>query len=258
MIVRSDLKSALREYKEHTKGMLTADDLSHIDRWLKKAMDPIWENVAEGITASGQFNNAIGGPLAVLVFYALSARRSAKEYNKLDVQLERHKAGRTRDDLLALASKMEDVVQSYLACKIAHEKHAPPPDADKHPAVLAREESLAWLQKDAQRIRERAAAKPKDPYDVDDFFEIRLSRQSKGQRHSESRAISIFVQYMVFLMRECIGKPRWHWVAALTNVAFPAAYVGEEEVRSRCKPTRRAERQKKPVHSNVKSDKKRL
>jgi hypothetical protein len=226
---------------------LTQEDRSHLDRWLEEASDPVWDELAGAITAFGWFSNTVGGPLSLVIHQAVLSRGIAAKDSRFDPKQELKKEERVRQDLLTLAEKMEDVVQSYLACKIAHEKHPPPPDADKHPAVLAREESLAWLQKDAQRIRKRAAKQPEDP--SEDFFGVRLRRQSSGQRRSGLRAIAIFVHHTVFLMRESTGKPRWPAVAALTNVAFPSADVDAEDVRSMCKPSTRAGRRKKPGHS---------
>jgi hypothetical protein len=241
------MTKTLRDARQRER--LTQEDRAHIDRWLKDASDPIWDELADAITAFGQFANTAAESLSLVVDYASLARRSAEKYRKFEPKQDRKKEERIKKDLLALAAKMEDVAATYLACRAAHESRPPSPDSDKHPAILARDESLAWLQKDAQRIREQAAKNPNDPYVTGFFSQIRVSRQTKGQKRSDTRAISIFVQDMAGFMREGTGKPRWATVAALTNVAFRSADIDDDAVRIMCK------RRKKPVHSKVTKDK---
>jgi hypothetical protein len=227
---------------------------------MKKASDRIWDKLADPITAFGAFFSGAEA-LSIVVHLALQNRRDAEKYSEFEPKQKLKIDKNKRDQLQALAEKMEDVVANYLACKTAHETggRPPPPDADdtyEDPTVGARKRSLDWLEKDAQRLRQLAAATPVDPYIVPSIFGVRFRRQRRGRERSNTREISIFVQEMAGFMREATGKPRWSTVAALTNVAFPSADVGEEEVRNFCRPTRRAERRKKPVHSNVKSGKK--
>jgi hypothetical protein len=225
---------------------LAQEDRAHLDRWMEVASDRVWDNLADAITAFGVFSEAEA--LSNVVWVALKDRREAEKYGKFDPKQKLKTDKKTRGQLQALAEKMEDVVANYLACRAAHEtgRRPPPPDADgtyEDPTVGARKRSLAWLEKDAQRLRELAA--------IPSISDSRISRQRRGQKRSNSREISIFVREMAGFMGEATGKPRWSTVAALTNVAFPSAEADAENVRIMCR-----ERRKKPVHSNAKSAKK--
>jgi hypothetical protein len=256
------LRIALRNFRK--QNGLSQPDRSHVDEWLEVAEDQIWATVADKLRGRRRGYVSITDPYAVLISEAVWARNIAEQYSKLDLKQERKQAKKgaeeTARDLRALAAKMEDVVNTYLACKAAHQRVAPPPDADpatfEPPLVAARKQSLAWLEKDAKRLRELAAFREGHPFLLFDFLAAPLSRQRAGHKRPESRAIRIFVQEMASFMKETIGTPMWTAVADLTNVAFPSANFEAEDVRLMCRPTKRAERRKKPVHSNVKSGKK--
>ena len=239
---------------------LTPEDRAHLDRWLKKTSDSVWDELAAAITSSSKCPRG-GEPLSLVVHQAILARRSAEDSRTINPERSRNAGKRRRAQLQELATKMKDLVRAYRACKAAHQTGgAPPPDADleiyEDPIVAARKQSLDWLDKDAERLRELATNEQKiDPYMVDDFFGVRASRQNRGSQRSDTRAIGVFVQHFEFFMREFIGEPRHAAIATLTNIAFPSAHVGEEEVRFYCRPTDRAGRRKKAVHSNVKDGK---
>jgi hypothetical protein len=257
----SALTKAIRDVRQQES--LTKKDRLHLDRWQRQADDPIWDDLAGAIAARGELFRSVDWASSLMVQYALRARRQAEEYGQFNPKQEHEKREQIKADLLALADKMENVVKHYLTCKTVHESgQPPPPDVDRYedPVIAMRKQSLAWLQKDAQRIRERAMAittTPSIPYDIGFHYEVLVRRQRRGRNRSESGVISIFVQDMAGFIRERIGKPRWSTIADLTNVAFPSVEVDEDAVRSMCKPTtREGRRKKRPVHSSTKSDKK--
>ena len=240
------------------REQLTLNDRAHLKTWGKRASDPIWDDLAAKIAAHGVFPT---DPLYFVVDHAIYARHTAEATSTPNPKREPQAHEREQARLLELADSMEELVKAYLAHPAAHQKGgAPPPEADlatyEDPAVALRKQSLAWLQKDAQRIRELAARKPTITDDIGLMWEVRVRRQKKGTKRSNAGAISIFVQDMAGLVKKVTGKPLWRAVAALTNVAFPLADVGEDDVRSMCKATTRTGRQKKPVHSGVGDGKK--
>jgi hypothetical protein len=110
-------------------------------------------------------------------------------------------------------------------------------------AQIKRESSLEWLEREAERLRERAETWHENKGSMEP---IRVSRQSGGKgKRDRSREIHYFVRSMVNIMDLCCGKPRHHAVAALTNIAFRRAEIDAEDVRSFCRPTTRAERRPK-------------
>jgi hypothetical protein len=229
---------------------------------MKKAGEPIWDKLAAAITAHS--NIYLNEPLFFVVQHAIEARQKGEDYSNFDPKQARKKVEQDDQELLTLANKMEEVVIAYLACRRAHNwGRAPPPDADDSyvdPSVALRKRSLAWLQEDAQRIRELApprARGPDYPHNIGGglFWDIHVRRQKTGKQRSNARAISIFVQDMAGFMKESTGRPLWKVVAELSDLAFPSAEpFTAEEVQSLCKPTTRAGRKKKPVHTGIGDD----
>jgi hypothetical protein len=245
---------------------LTQEDRAHLDRWMEKeeASNSIWDDLAAAIKAHGEFHYH-SGPLFIVVHQAILARREVKRYSDFDTKRAKKEAERISRDLVTLANKMEEVATAYATCTPAHQRGGPPPPEVESgpwedPVVTLRKQSLAWLQKDAQRIRDLATAKPTRPHDDIGFlWEVRVRRQKKGKKHSNSGEISIFVQDMAGLIKEATGKRFWNAVACVTNIAFPSREpLMADDVRVICKPTTRAGRRNKPVHSSVGEGKKRL
>jgi hypothetical protein len=257
----SAVTNALREARQNI--LLKQEDHSHLDRWDKQARESVWTDLADAITEFGE-----SWTLSAVIYVALWARNQAEFYETFDPKKERDKEEQSKRKLLALASQMEELAKAYLACEIAQVPElGPPPEgvdcdlAAFDPDATLRTQSLAWLQKDALRIRELAKEGPVARSDVSGS-NVRVTRQSKGPKRSNYRVIKVFVQHMLACMKVVTGKPRWHTVAALAEVAFPPEDseepLSDEDVRQLCKPTTRTGRRKKPVHSNVKSDKKPL
>ena len=143
-------------------------------------------------------------------------------------------------DLLALAEKMDVVVQHRQSCKKAqHLQRIPSPTG---PLPDLREEAeakqaLEWLGREAQRLRQLAknesAGEPNWDWGP---ITVRASRQSGGKgKRAHSREQGVFMQRMVNWMYQYCGKPRYNAVSLITNIAFPKADVVAEDVRSACR-----------------------
>jgi hypothetical protein len=98
---------------------------------------------------------------------------------------------------------------------------------------------VCWLRREAQRLIKESEI-PLDPN-----FDIGVSRQSggKGKRRA-SREIGVFVRTMVGSMQEHCSRPWYDAVASLANCAFPDDDLVAEDVRSLCRPRRRAGRRR--------------
>jgi hypothetical protein len=112
--------------------------------------------------------------------------------------------------------------------------------------------SLEWLEQQAKSLRRSTESEGADATWADvradiweEFVPVAVSRQSGGRgKRADSRALGLFIKQMVNLIYDICGNPRYGYVAALTNVAFPDAYFDAEEVRQKCKVRR-------PVHSET-------
>src|SRR5262249_47238012 len=114
------------------------------------------------------------------------------------------------------------------------------------PPVAEAKRSLGWLRREALRLRQLAEKQSLGERNWDwNRIPVHVSRQSGGKgKRNQSRKLGVFMQRMVNCMYECCGKPRYHAVATMTNIAFPDANVGAENVRSACRPTTRTGRRR--------------
>jgi hypothetical protein len=238
------LRNALRHFQR--LGWLKPNDRSFVDRWLQVADDPIWDQVAAAIAATGRVAGSSGSSHNVLVRKTILNRRLAEDFMKLDLKHELKKTREKKRRLKELADKMEDLIQTYRDCDGASEALGPT-------AFALRKNVFAWLEKDARRLHE-LAVEPKGPHIIGG---MRVSRQKRGRKRPDARAISVFVQHSSSFIEQACDKSLWRVIAELTDLAFPSPEpFNADEVRSMCRPTTRSGRRKKPAHSNAKSAKK--
>src|SRR5262245_727362 len=163
---------------------------------------------------------------------------------------EQQREQQERSDLLALAEKMEDVVRHRQSRRKAqHPQRVPSPwgPLPDLPQEAEAKRSLDWLMREAHRLRQVAekvsAGEPNWDWGP---IPVRVSRQSGGKgKRNQSRKLGVFMQQMVNRMYQWCGKPHYHAVAMMTNIAFPDADVVAENVRSACRPTTRTARRKR-------------
>ena len=244
------LGSALRYYLQQDK--LSEGDRAHLRRWLNEVDHPVWGQLAADTRKYGELPTFVEGPYSVFIGSALRARHFAQSKTDPPAVQRKRKQQREqqeRSDLLALANKMEDVVGHYQACRKAHHQQpVPSPSGVPLPPLLRLEmKQLEWLERNALRVRQLAervsAGEPNGDWDR---IPIHVSRQSGGKgKRKQSRELGVFMQKMVNCMYGCCGKPHYHAVAMMTNIAFPDADVVAENVRSACRPTTRTARRKR-------------
>jgi hypothetical protein len=241
------MKSALLNRLGYPKlgyPKLTEADRAHIKRWLAEVDDPVWEQIAADADAHDELAPFVDAPYSVFIGSALRLRHYVE--TKLDKpsllkKRERQRSEQKFADWNSLANSMDEVVQRYRG----FERNFPPPPP---PAQRESELLLAWLAREAQKVR-REAQRVLEP--ASDYFDlgpirVRVSRQSGGKRKRPySRELGVFMQSTVNSMYRICGKPRYHAVATITNIAFPAAKVTADDVRSACRPTTRAGRRRK-------------
>jgi hypothetical protein len=220
---------------------LSEADRAHLERWLDEADDPVWEQIAAEAESYVILLPLVDGPYSSFIGTALRLR------NYVETQLDKphllHKRERKRReqkfaDLMALATTMDEVVPRY--------RHLVPraPDPSGRPGEW--ELPLKWLKQEAKRIRHRAQDLLDPEPDYSWPRRVNVSRQTGGKRkRRHSREIGVFMQEMVNIMYSACGKPRYQAVAMIANIAFPAANVDADDVRSACRPTTRAGRRRR-------------
>ena len=246
------LGSALRYYLQQHK--LSERDRAHLKRWLNEVDDPVWGQLAADTRKYDQLPTVVEGPYSVFIGSALRARRFAEgEVVSPALQRKRkqQREQQERSDLLTLANEMEGVVRHYQACRRAHhQQRVPSPSGVPLPPLpqeLETKQGLEWLERTAHRARQFAervsAGEPNWDWDR---IPIHVSRQSGGKgKRNQSRKLGVFMQQMVNCMYRWCGKPHYHAVAMMTNIAFPDADVVAGNVRSACRPTTRTARRKR-------------
>src|SRR6516165_8103107 len=246
------LGSALRYYLQQHKR--SEGDRAHLKRWLNEVDDPVWGKIAADARAYGELGPVVEGPYSAFISSALRARDFAESQTDTPAvkrKREQQREQQERSDLLALAEKMEDVVRHYQACRRVHpQQQVPSPSGVPLPPLpqeLETKQGLEWLERTAHRARQFAervsAGEPNWDWDR---IPIHVSRQSGGKgKRNQSRKLGVFMQEMVNCMYRWCGKPHYHAVAMMTNIAFPDADVIAENVRSACRPTTRTARRKR-------------
>lgn len=220
---------------------LSEADRAHIKRWLAEADDPVWEQIAADAETYGELPPFVDGPYSSFIGTALRLR------NYVETQLDKPHLLRKRErerreqkfaDLMALATMMDEVVPRY--------RHLMPmpPNPSGRPGEW--ELPLEWLKREAKRIRHRAQDLLEPEPDYSWPRRVNISRQTGGKRkRRHSRELGVFMQEMVNLMYSACGEPRYQAVAMIANIAFPAANVDADDVRSACRPTTRAGRRRR-------------
>jgi hypothetical protein len=249
------LRSALNYYLKLPH--LTQADRAHLERWLDEARNRLWEQLAADIRRRGALQPFVEGYYGHFIWWALLARRSAERETISPVlrrKRKQHRVQQERSGLVALAELLEDVVRRYQSCRKAHHlERVPSPSGPLPdlPEVAQAKQALEWLKREPRRlclIAERVSADESDR----DWNRVRPSRQSGGKgKRSRSRELGVFMRLMVNDMCECFGRPRYHAVAMMTNIAFPDANVVAESVRSACRPTTRTGRRRSGALSSM-------
>ena len=245
------LGSALRYYLRQHK--LSESDRAHLKRWLNEVDDPVWGKIAADARAYGELGPVVEGPYSIFISSALRARDFAESQTDTPAvkrKREQQREQQERSDLLALAEKMEDVVRHRRSCRKAqHPQRVPSPTGPLPdlPQEAEAKLSLDWLTREAHRLRQVAekvsAGEPNWDWGP---IPVRVSRQSGGKgKRNQSRKLGVFMQQMVNCMYRWCGKPHYHAVAMMTNIAFPDADVVAGNVRSACRPTTRTARRKR-------------
>jgi len=245
------LGSALRYYLQQHKR--SEGDRAHLKRWLNEVDDPVWGKIAADARAYGELGPVVEGPYSIFISSALRARDFAESQTDTPAvkrKREQQREQQERSDLLALAEKMEDVVRHRRSCRKAqHPQRVPSPTGPLPdlPQEAEAKLSLDWLTREAHRLRQVAekvsAGEPNWDWGP---IPVRVSRQSGGKgKRNQSRKLGVFMQQMVNCMYRWCGKPHYHAVAMMTNIAFPDADVVAGNVRSACRPTTRTARRKR-------------
>ena len=251
------LKSTLNHYLQTTslveeyptiRPRLSEADRAHLKRWLKEVRDPVWEQLAADTRRYRELPPGVEGrPYSIFIDSALRARQCAESQTDspaVQTKLKQQREQQEREDLLALAEKMEEVVRHRQACRKAQYPQRVPSPTGPLPDLPQEAEakrSLEWLRREAHRLSQVAekvsAGEPN--------WDVRLSRQSGGKgKRNQSRKLGVFMRQMVNCMDRYCGKPRYNAVAMMTNIAFPDADVVAEDVRSACRPTTRTARRR--------------
>jgi hypothetical protein len=236
------MKSALLNRLGDPK--LSEADRAHIKRWLAEVDDPVWEQIAADAETYGELLPFVDGPYSYFIGSALRLRhyvQTALDKPSLLIKRKLERRQQKCADAMSLASLMDEVVRRY------DDSYRGPPRPSGRPGEW--ELPLEWLKQEAQRMRHRAQDLLKEP---DDWglgygpIRVNVSRQSGGKiKRRRSRELGVFMQEMVNRMYSACGKTRYHAVATITNIAFPAARVDADDVRSACRPTTRAGRRRK-------------
>ena len=245
------LGSALRYHLQQHK--LSEGDRGHLKRWLNEVDNPVWGQLAADTRKYGEMPTFVEGPYSAFISSALRARDFAESQTDTPAvkrKREQQREQQERSDLLALAEKMEDVVRHRRSCRKAqHPQRVPSPTGPLPdlPQEAEAKLSLDWLTREAHRLRQVAekvsAGEPNWDWGP---IPVRVSRQSGGKgKRNQSRKLGVFMQQMVNCMYRWCGKPHYHAVAMMTNIAFPDADVVAGNVRSACRPTTRTARRKR-------------
>ena len=241
------LKSALNYYLK--RSGLTEADRAHLARWREEVRDPVWEQLAADTRRYGELPAFVEGPYSIFIGAALRDRHFAESQTDTPaVQRKRKQQDEQQEcsDLLALAEKIDDVVRHRQSCRKAqHPQRVPSPTGPLPdlPQEAEAKRCLEWLRREAHRLRQVAekisAGEPEWGRDRIPFIPFRVSRQSGGKgKRAQSRELGVFMQAMVNRMYQWCGKPRYHAVSLITNIAFPDADVVAEDVRSACRTAR--------------------
>jgi hypothetical protein len=221
---------------------LSEADRAHLERWLDEADDPVWEQIAAEAESYVILPPLVDSPYSSFIGTALRLRNYVE--TKLDKphllrKRERERREQKFADLTALATMMDEVVRRYRRLRPM------PPDPSGRPGKW--ELPLEWLKQEAKSIRHQAQdfLEPEPDYSGGPL-RVNVSRQTGGKRkRRHSRELGVFMQEMVNLMYSACGKPRYQAVAIMANIAFPAANVDADDVRSACRPTTRAGRRRR-------------
>jgi hypothetical protein len=234
-----DVKGALLSCRE--KGTLTKSDEAHIERWLAAQKDLVWQKIVDEIDAAGEIPPIKGGTIYFVVWSALRARKAAEtaEFEGLEVKKrKRLQFEMKRKELQKAATDIENVIAFLRNCEFF--KYPPSARGVETERKKGLRETCAWLEDAAKKLRNIATAAHKEPrsaYGLEGFVPVVVSRQTR-RKGSRTREIGVFMKTMVNFMYSWIGKPRYEFVAKLTNVAFPSADIGAEEVRQNCRRAR--------------------
>jgi hypothetical protein len=201
------------------------DTLQKLDReflqaWIHDhyADDAIWEEI---VAKARQFRVSHVLGHFPLIWYALRARRLADEIRFGDDPLQRERENR-RDELLALADAADALAQFWRKAEGKSTVLAlgfPP-----FPIPFERVLQLQKLNEGQAQLLLLLAGAPPPPT-------TRNSRQKRSKKHDRSRECAAFMHSMVGHMREICGKPFYHAVATLTEIAFPEAEISIDDVR---------------------------
>jgi len=244
-------KSALKYYG------LTEADREHLKRWAEHERDPVWERIAADARRLGKLPPIVDAPYSLFIGAALRARQFAESQTDTPAVKRKRKQQREqqeRSDLVKLSGKIDDFLRHYRACSKARSPVRVPSPKGPFREELIAKLSLDWLESEAPRLRQLAEkVSAGDPTWDWGPIPVRVSRQSGGKgKRNQSRKLGVFMQQMVNHMYQLCGEPRYDAVAMMTNIAFPDADVGEENVRSACRPTTRAGRRRSGALSPMK------
>ena len=237
-------KSALNNYGR------TEADREHLKRWAEHERDPVWERIAADARRYGELPPIVDAPYSLFIGAALRARQFAESQTDTPAvkrKREHQRGQQERSDLLKLAGKIDDFLRHYRACSEALQPVRVPSPKGPLTEELVAKLSLDWLEREAPRLRQLAEkVSARDPTWDWGPIPVRVSRQSGGKgKRNQSRKLGVFMQQMVNCMYRWCGKPHYHAVAMMTNIAFPDADVVAGNVRSACRPTTRTARRKR-------------
>jgi hypothetical protein len=222
---------------------------AHLQKWLTAADDPPWEQIASEARAHHPDGP---DPCSVIIACAIASRHMADIVRAPHLQKREEQQREQQDSakLLALAEKMDEVARNHTVVQqcVLYRMGKRGLSADESSvAEMETQESLAWLKREAQRLREFAKMKLMDQ---DWFFAswgIHVSRTGARKNGIRSRRSNVFMQMMVKVLSSLCGSPHYDSVAEMTDIFFAdeEADVDGEAVRAACKSTTRKGRTRK-------------
>jgi hypothetical protein len=241
MTVPKPLKPSFESELTHVlnHGALSATDRAHLARWLAEAEDPLWEQIARDATAN---HHEAPDSYRMIIVGALKVRERAEtmEAPHLQRREAQDREQQERAKLLTLANDIDQVVRRHREAQnfelYRKGKTGLSPDGPSN-VDMGIQESLAWLAKEAERLREFAVLKAADHYLLLADWGAHVSRTRARKNRIRSRELNVFIELMIKLMKN--GKPNYNAVAVMTNIAFTDADVDAEDVRAAWKQTTR-------------------
>jgi hypothetical protein len=214
---------------------LSDRDRAHLSRWARSDYcdNPIWERLAAAARARGMLPR--NTEYVNLIGEALLARRHAESVaSGIDFELRERQKQRGRH--LQLAKAADELATYY------EEAEAYSGIAMYFMRFLMPLSELREIhRKEAMLLRQRVGREPKPA--------ARVSRQDRSKPRDEAkrrkglRKIRAFVDLANSLLTFWyFDKPDHEALALLTEIAFPDADVGREDVRQALRPTTRAQR----------------